>query len=110
MPDWKNEVRRRLSALKLEPAREGEIVEELAQHLEDVYQRSIAKGLTEHEATRMALRELADADSLPNELKRTQKTFYEPPVPGGTGRSNLFTDFIQDLRYAARMQRKNPGF
>ena len=110
MPDWKDEIRRRLSALKLEPAREGEIVEELAQHLDDVYQRAIAKGLSEQEAKRMALRELADSESLPNELKRIQKPFHEAPVPGGSGRSNLLADFIQDLRYAARMQRKNPAF
>lgn len=110
MPDWKDEIRRRLSGLKLEPAREAEIVEELAQHLDDVYQRAIAKGLPEQESKRMALRELAGADSLPNELKRVQKPFHEAPVPGGTGRSNLLTDFFQDLRYAGRMQLKNPAF
>jgi putative ABC transport system permease protein len=38
MPDWKHEIRRRLSRLKLAPVREAEIVEELAQHAEDRYQ------------------------------------------------------------------------
>jgi hypothetical protein len=34
MIDWKEEIRQRLPGLKLEPTREAEIVEELAQHLE----------------------------------------------------------------------------
>src|SRR6185503_10127819 len=117
MPDWKEEVRKRLADARIEPARESEIVEELAQHLDDVYQRSIARGLSEHESTQIALRELADANSLPNELTRIQKPFHETPVAGGPGssatrggRSNMLTDFIQDLRYAGRMQLKNPGF
>jgi hypothetical protein len=110
MLDWKDEIRRRLSELKLEPAREAEIVEELAQHLEDVYQRSIARGLSEHESARIALSELASSDLLPTELKRVHKPFNEAPVPGGPGRSNLITDFFQDLRYAGRMQLKNPAF
>jgi hypothetical protein len=36
MPEWKAEVRKRLSRLNLEPAHEAEIVEELAKHHEDV--------------------------------------------------------------------------
>jgi putative ABC transport system permease protein len=110
MPDWNEEIRKRLAGLRLAPARESEIVEELAQHLDDVYQRSIGKGLSAHDATRIALTELADSDILPNELRRVHKPFHEAPVPGGTGRSNLLSDFIQDLRYAGRMQFKNPGF
>jgi putative ABC transport system permease protein len=110
MPDWKEEIRKRLTGLSIDPAREAEIIDELAQHLDDLYQRCIAKGLSEHESTRIALLDLADADSLPNELKRVHKPFHEAPVPGGAGRSNLLTDFLQDLRYAGRMQLKNPGF
>ncbi|MBO0862023.1 MAG: hypothetical protein J2P21_26735 [Chloracidobacterium sp.] len=37
MPDWKPEIIRRLAGIKLEPAREAAIVEELAQYLEDCY-------------------------------------------------------------------------
>jgi putative ABC transport system permease protein len=117
MPDWREEIRRRLADAGLEPAREAEIIEELAQHLDDVYHRSIARGFSEHESRRMAISELADANSLPKEFKRSQKPYHEAPVPGGpsastimTGRSNLLTDFFQDLRYAGRMQLKNPAF
>ena len=35
MPDWKTEIMRRLAPLRLEPQREAEIAEELAEHLED---------------------------------------------------------------------------
>jgi len=69
MPDWKEEVRRRLSGLKLAPAHEAEIVEELAQHLEDVYERWINSGAMEAEAKRAALRELADAGVFQKEIR-----------------------------------------
>lgn len=109
MPDWKQEVRRRLSRLNLDPAHEAEIVEELAQHLDDVYDRSLRTGATESEAKRAALVELDDTDLMQREMRRSQKHAKEPPIAGG-GRTNLLADFLHDLRYAMRLQRKNPGF
>ena len=109
MHDWKEEVRRRLSRLYLEAPREAEIVEELAQHLDDVYERSLKAGLTNAEAKRVALKELADADLMRREMRRSQKPASEAPVAGG-GRTNVLADFWNDLRYAIRLQRKNPGF
>jgi putative ABC transport system permease protein len=109
MSDWREEVRRRLSRLNLEPAHEAEIVEELAQHLDDVYERSLKAGVTEAEAKRAVLTELSDAELLRNEMRRSQKLAKAAPVAGG-GRTNLLADFLNDLRYAVRLQRKNPGF
>jgi putative ABC transport system permease protein len=108
MPEWKEEVRKRLSGLKLAPAHEAEIVEELAQHLEDVYERSLRSGASETEARRAALQELAG--DLLNDLPRSKTPVYQQPVFERSGRFTLFADLLHDLRYAVRLQLKNPGF
>jgi putative ABC transport system permease protein len=110
MPEWKAEIRKRLSQLNLEPAREAEIVEELAQHVDDVYERFLRNGATESEAKRAALLELEGENLLQNELRRVQKPLRENPVLGETRKLNIFADLWADLRYAARMQVKNPAF
>jgi putative ABC transport system permease protein len=58
MPDWEEEITRRLRSLRLEPAREAEIVEEVSQHLEDRYEELLAGGATDEEARHLALGEL----------------------------------------------------
>ena len=110
MPEWKEEVRKRLSRLNLEPAHEAEIVEELAQHLEDVYQRSLRAGASKREAQSAALKELATDDLLQKEMRRSQTPFKESAVAGGPTSSSIVADLLHDLRYAARLQRKNPAF
>ena len=111
MPDWKDEVKRRLRGLQVSPVNEAESVEELAQHLDDVYQRALRNGASEENARRAALSELNAEHSLLNELQRTQKRPpADAPLPGESRRLNLLADFLQDLRYAARILWKNPGF
>ena len=56
MPDWKQEIWRRLAELMLAPTREAEIVEELAQRRETGYEDLLDSGITEVEAARTALR------------------------------------------------------
>jgi putative ABC transport system permease protein len=63
MPDWTQHVRPRLSGLRLSPAREAEIVEELSQHLEDRYQELLAGGMSPDEAERVALADFRMATS-----------------------------------------------
>jgi hypothetical protein len=61
---WACEVRTRLASLRLSPAREAEIVDELSQHLDDRYRELIAGGASPEEATRLALADFRSGDVL----------------------------------------------
>jgi putative ABC transport system permease protein len=111
MPEWKEEIRRRLASLKLEPAREAAIIEELAQHLDDHYAESLSGGATEAEACRAALAELSEGATLQRELRRVEREVAPEPIALGTNRRrNMVADFWQDLRYVMRTLRNHPGF
>jgi putative ABC transport system permease protein len=110
MPEWKNEIRRRLAILKLTPTREAEIVDELAQHLDARYQELRDGGQTEEEALHATLAELNESDLLARELRRLERPAkFELGVPGvRTGR--MFEGLLQDLGYGFRVLRKNRSF
>jgi predicted permease len=110
MPDWKPEIRARLEGLHLEPAREAGIVEEISQHLEDRFAELRARGVPEEEARQAALQELSSDDFLARELRRVERTVRQDPVVCGQTKGNIMEDFLADLKYGARMLRKNPGF
>src|ERR1051325_10411618 len=111
MPDWKKEIRQRLSSLKLAPARESEIVEELAQHLDDRYQELLADGTPGAAAERLTLAELSENELFASELQRVErKTPPEPIITGTNRRINMVADLWNDLRYGVLMLLKRPGF
>ena len=72
MPNWNHIVRRHLAALRLQPEREIEIVEELALHLEAAYEDALADGLSEAKAEARALRSY-DWRLLECELSRAER-------------------------------------
>ena len=110
MPEWEKEIRRRMAGLKLWPAREAEIVEELAQHLDDRYQELLAGGASDTDAERLTLSELSE-NELFSELQRVErKTPSEPIVTRTNRRINMVVEVWNDLRFGVRMLLKRPGF
>jgi predicted permease len=111
MLNWKEEITRRLQSLKLVPAREAEILEEVTQHLEDRYQELLASGATEEEARRVALGELNDKNLLARGLRQAeQEAPRESIVLGSSGGHNFVATIWQDIGYGFRQYRRNPGF
>jgi putative ABC transport system permease protein len=112
MANWNHLVRERLAVLRLPPAREIEIVEEVALHLEAVYDDARADGLSKTEAEARAVQSY-DWRLLECELSRVERR-WQPPVKavdwleqkGGMRMESLW----QDLRFGVRMLLKQPGF
>jgi putative ABC transport system permease protein len=111
MFNWKQEIQQQLKGLRLEATREAEIVEELAQHMESLYEELLADGLSPDEARSIILEDFRDNDLLAFELQSVERQpSTEVVIFGNNWRKNMFADLWQDLRYGARMLRKNYGF
>jgi putative ABC transport system permease protein len=110
MPDWKKEISERLTGLRLSPAREAEIVEELTHYLEDCYQDLLAVGSTEADAWRQTLEGLNESDLLARELNKIERPISHEPVVPGARRTNLLSDLLRDFRFGIRMLLKSKGF
>jgi putative ABC transport system permease protein len=107
--DLRDEVRRRLGPARLEPTREAEVAQELAQHLEDRLAELRARGVSEAEAEAAVLAELDGSPALAREIGRVAPRAREPIVAGAPRRGTL-ADLGHDLRFAARGLTKSPGF
>ncbi|HVL68625.1 MAG TPA: ABC transporter permease [Vicinamibacterales bacterium] len=103
MPDWKQPLASRLASLRLSPTREREILEELSQHLDDVYRERRLAGASHEDALRGALDEIDERELLAGELGRLrQARRLPPPPPPGAAGTHWFRDVVQDVAYGTR--------
>jgi putative ABC transport system permease protein len=109
MPDWRSHIRPHLTALRLSPTRESEIIDELAQHLDERWRELIAAGVPEKEAMRRALM-LLRSDALVQNLARLKQARQPPPLTPGVSTGRWAGDLWRDLRYAVRLLQKQLGF
>lgn len=76
---------------------DSELGDELRFHVEREIAANIASGMSPEEARRAALREFGGIDQIREECADMRRV-------------NWIQDFVQDVRYGARMLRKAPGF
>ncbi len=110
MSDWSHALHARLAELRLTPAREAEIVEELSQHLDDRYAELRAAGSSDADARRLALEELSEAGGLARRMQALAQAHTPPPIVHGQSAAGLLRGFWQDVRYAGRTVKRQPGF
>ena len=73
MENWKALVRARLAPLAVDPAREADIVDELAQHVAEHYTELVASGVPESDAIGRALAPLDDPAHVAAEIARADR-------------------------------------
>ncbi len=115
MPDWKREIRRRLSGLGLPAAREREIVDELAGHLQDRFDEIRRDGASDYRAHQAALGEIDSLEALAS-LERAGEpaamplgSSARPDRPCG-GLAAGAAEGLRDFRYAIRAFGNRPAF
>src|SRR5438309_2923854 len=87
----------RLLGLFRKENRETEMNAEIQQHLDALTERNIAAGMSPKEARNAALREFGCVEQI-KERAREQRVWLSAD------------DFLQDLRFGARILRRSPGF
>ena len=105
--DWRREVRRRLR-IRIDPEREADIVEELAQDLEQRFETLRGRGFGVTDAERQLLESLEDGERLSRNLRRVEAG-PRPPDQSGWA-ANPMPGLLRDFRLAGRMLIRNPAF
>lgn len=104
MPDWIKYVRQHLSFPGTPPEREAEMVEELAQQLDDAYREGLQSGLSEPEALLAAERHVCDWPALANDLARAGTSHVKNVQHRPSGQHNVVDSGKRAAPTADRLQ------
>jgi len=125
MHDWTEFVRRNLPAGRLKRECEDELIDDLAQQLEDIYQEALAGGASEAEAADQAQRQIPDWESFlqdictrnPGKRQATLERWSEQAQTAAHAREvhghplvRLLADLRCDVLHGIRVLFKSPGF
>jgi putative ABC transport system permease protein len=120
MPDWRRYVRDRLPALACTPQREAEIVEELAEQLEDIYAGALRCGASPDEAEARVHDEVQDWRALARDLHRAEQPalaaprtvalHHVEPAMHRFGISQRLLEVLRDARLSIRALIARPLF
>jgi predicted permease len=110
MPDWKQEISEHLADLRIEPAREPAIIEELSRRLEERYEELLKSGSSKPDARQKVLEELGGGEFAVT-LTRAERGYRQSAAPVKGLRSRiLLADFLRDLKYGLRSMARAPAF
>src|SRR5688572_32885606 len=102
--DWKTRIEAAFAAEPRIP--DHEVIEELAQHAQALYEAARADGCSHEDADARVLQEVerwrTDASALRHRSRRAP--VVEPPAAG----ASHFAGLAQDLRYGIRLLRRQP--
>ena len=114
MPDFRAYVRENLPPLGVSPARELEIVEELALDFEQNYQRALRRGLGPDQAWQHVKDHARSWQELGQELMSSlaERGYFAtgpaPPAKRTNMLSRAFDELLRNLHYGSRQLRMNP--
>lgn len=121
MPDWKRYLKENLSLPVMEGHRDERVLQEMADHLEDLYQEALSRGAEEEEAEALVLTWLGDPERAASELlevephmvrARVERWFEkrEEDLQARGGFRSTVADGVRDLRLGLRALVKRPLF
>ncbi len=121
MRDWKRYVSERLDLPDVEGESESDVVEEIAEQLEECYSEAIAAGESPEQADALAREHVGDWHELASDIARSKRKHARSPADrrleetevrfrAKGDRWTAFADALQSIRLALRRLRRAPGF
>jgi putative ABC transport system permease protein len=107
-PHWSTFIRARLRGAALEE----DVIDEVSEHVREVYRTSIASGQSHQEAMSAIEEEMKNLPALTRAAAATrrQRTAARLPLPPPAGRRRLLAAFSGDIVYGVRGLASRPGF